>query len=146
MKYVAVSKKCAILVVALLTGFLLTACKGNHEGRGGMMFDVVAYKLDLTEHQEEKWFAIRDEFMRTKQEAMKEKLSHFEDAKALLLAENLDQERVLQALTEHQQRIQQAAPAMVEKLAEFHRTLSPEQKEKMVSMLSHIAKKKGHDG
>ena len=142
MKNVSLSRKIQLVVVVLLSGLFLTACKGHDEGHGGMMFDIAAYKLDLTEAQEEKWFAIRDELRQLKKEARKEKQNHLDEAKSLIMADSLDQAAVLNKFEQHQGRMLSAAPSVVEKLSAFHATLSVEQKEKVLKMLDHFAKKK----
>ena len=135
-----------MLIIVLLSGFFLTACKGHHGGHGSMMFDLASYKLDLTDAQEEKLFAIRDELKQLRKDARREKKARLEEAKALVMADNLDQVLVLKRFEEHQQKMLTAAPSIVEKVAEFHATLSPEQKEKIFGMLDRWASKgKGHD-
>ncbi len=142
MKNVSLSRKVQLVVVMLLSGLFLTACKGHHEGRGGMMFDIAAYKLDLTEVQEEKWFAIRDELKQLRKEARKEKQGHLDQAKSLIMADSLDQTEVLHQFEQHQGRMLSVAPSVIEKLSVFHATLTVEQKEKVVKMLDHFADKK----
>ncbi|OUS26720.1 hypothetical protein A9Q99_15960 [Gammaproteobacteria bacterium 45_16_T64] len=146
MRNILGSRKLHIVLMVLLTGFFLSACKGNHEGRGGMMFDLVAYKLDLTGEQEEKWFAIRDELKLMKANARQEKQAHIEEAKIMLMADSLDQTAVLAKLTQHQEVLRQTAPGIVQKVVEFHATLTQEQKEKVVDMMDHFAKKGKHEG
>ena len=142
MKNISLSRKIQLLVVVLLSGLFLTACKGHNEGRGGMMFDVAAYKLDLTEAQEEKWFAIRDELKQLRKEARKEKQSHLDQAKLLVMADSLDQAEVLNQFEQHQGRMLSAAPSVIEKLSAFHATLTAEQKDKVIKMLDHFASRK----
>lgn len=142
MKNVSLSRKIQLVVVMLLSGLFLTACKGHNEGHGGMMFDIAAYKLDLTEVQEEKWFAIRDELKQLRRDARKEKQSHVDQAKSLIMADSLDQAEVLNQFEQHQGRMLSAAPSVIEKLSEFHATLTAEQKEKVIKMLDHFANKK----
>ena len=142
MKNLSLSRKIQLIVVMLLSGLFLTACKGHNEGHGGMMFDIAAYKLDLTEAQEEKWFAIRDELKQLRKEARKEKQSHLDQAKSLIMADSLDQAEVLNQFEQHQGRMLSAAPSVVEKLSAFHATLTPAQKDKVIKMLDHFANKR----
>ena len=142
MKNGSLSRKIQLVVVMLLSGLFLTACKGHNEGLRGMMFDIAAYKLDLTEVQEEKWFAIRDELKHLRRDARKEKQSHVDQAKSLIMADSLDQAEVLNQFEQHQGRMLSAAPSVIEKLSEFHATLTAEQKEKVIKMLDHFASKK----
>jgi Spy/CpxP family protein refolding chaperone len=142
MRNVLLSRKIQLVVVMLLSGLFLTGCKGHNEGHGGMMFDVAAYKLDLTEAQEETWFAIRDELKQLRKEARKEKHNHLDQAKSLIMADSLDQAAVLNQFEQHQGRMLSAAPSVIEKLSAFHATLTVEQKDKVLKMLDHFAKKK----
>ncbi len=142
MKNGSLSRKIQLVVVVLLSGLFLTACKGHNEGHGGMMFDMAAYKLDLTEAQEEKWFAIRDELKQLRKEAREEKQNHLDKAKALIMADSLDQVEVLNQFEQHQGRMLSAAPSVIEKISEFHATLTVEQKEKVIKLLDRFAKKK----
>lgn len=145
MKKLSMSRKIQMFAIVLLSGFFLTACKGHHGEHGGRMFDLASYKLDLTDAQEEKWFAIRDELKQVRKDARSEKKAHLEEAKALVMADTLDQALVLKRFEEHQQKMLAAAPSIVEKVAEFHATLTPEQKEKVVGLFDRWASKsKGH--
>lgn len=141
MKILSFSRKIQLAIVVLLSGLFLTACKGHHEGRGSMMFDIAAYKLDLDDAQEEKLFAIRDEVQRLRKEARKEKRNHLEQSKALILADSLDQAQVLALFEQHQNTMSEVAPGIIAKVSEFHSTLTLEQKEKVVEMLDHLASK-----
>ncbi len=142
MKNVSLSRKIQLVVVILLSGLFLTACKGHNEGHGGMMFDIAAYKLDLTEAQEEKWFAIRDELKQLRKDARKEKRGYLDQAKSLIMADSLDQAEVLNQFEQHQGRMLSAAPSVIEKLSAFHATLTAEQKDKVIKMLDHFASRK----
>ena len=142
MKNVSLSRKIQLVVVMLLSGLFLTACKGHNEGHGGMMFDVAAYKLDLTEAQEETWFAIRDELKQLRKEARKEKQGYVDQATSLIMADSLDQAEVLHQFEQHQGRMLAAAPSVIEKISAFHATLTTEQKETVVKMLDRFSNKR----
>ncbi|MBL4703453.1 MAG: periplasmic heavy metal sensor [Flavobacteriales bacterium] len=135
------SKKVALLLAVIITGGLLTACKPHHGGPGGMMFDIMAYKLDLSDSQEEKLFAIGDEMKRIHEEHQADREVLKRTLIELVNDDEIDQQQVMGLLQEHQDRMTSAAPGVLEKIVDFHATLNSEQKAKIVEKIeSH----KGH--
>ena len=141
MRSVSIVRKLQFVFVFILGAFVLTACSGHHGDRGGMMFELVSYKLDLTEVQEEKLFAIREEMVRLRKEVKVERKQQLDDVKLLILADVLDQDAVQKRFEMHHDRLRELAPSMIALIAEFHATLTPEQKNKVVGVLDHWASK-----
>ena len=129
------------VLVLLAGGVLATACKPHDGPHGGMMFDVIAHRLDLSSAQEEKLLAIKDEMKRLRKESMAEKQSHKQVVINMITADTLDQQQVLDLFQQHQKQITAAAPSVVEKIATFHATLTPEQKEKIVNRIKSHKRK-----
>ena len=144
MKTLHFSRSVKLILVICAGGLFLAACQ-PHQGRhSGMMFDLVAYKLDLSEVQEEKLFAIKDEMKRLSREAMQEKQNHKQTLVDMINSDTLDQQQVLDMFQQHQEKIMAAAPSVIEKVAEFHASLTPDQKAKIVKKIeSHESKHHG---
>lgn len=138
MKKQSVKKATKWLGVIVLGGLLLTGCKHQAQ-RSGFIFDMVAYKLDMTDEQEVKWYAVRDEMKRLRDEAKQDKQTHINTLIGMINDDSLDQQQALNLVLQHQEKVATAAPSVIAKLAEFHLTLTPEQKEKIVDKIeSHL--------
>ena len=135
------SRPIKFVLVLLAGGVLATACKPHDGPHGGMMFDVIAHRLDLSDTQEEKLLAIKDEMKRLRKEAMAEKQSHKQIVIDMITADTLDQQQVLDLFQQHQDKLRAAAPSVVEKIANFHATLTSEQKEKIVKRIESHKRK-----
>jgi len=127
--------------VIVLGGVLFTGCKPDPDHKAGLMFDLVAYKLDLSDEQEVKWFAVRDEIKRLRDEARIEKQAHRQTLIDLVESDEMDQDQVFALFQLHQQKMAAVAPGVIEKLAEFHQTLNPDQKAKIVHKIESHAMK-----
>ena len=121
----------------IVLGSLLTAgCKHHHGKHGSFMFDMIAYKLDMTDEQEVKWYAVRDEITRLRDEAKQERYEQMQTLIDMVNADTLDQQQALALVEQHREKMAAAAPSVIAKLADFHATLSGEQKAKIVKKIS----------
>lgn len=136
-------KKIWIVVVAALPLLGFAAINGcRHERHPGAEFmaDYLAEALDLNDAQRRQADEIRAELM---EKGKGLKAAHHrtaEELKALLMADTLDQERLKAIAAEHRGRMDEIVDLAILRLAEFHSTLSAEQKAKLVDKMEKFRK------
>ena len=72
--------------------------------------------------------------MRTDKESMREEFV------AQLRSEEIDEVRVKAVIAEHRAQMDEVVDLIVDRLSEFHKTLTPEQKEKLVAKIETFKK------
>jgi periplasmic protein CpxP/Spy len=136
-------KKIGIVVAAVLPLMVLAVfagCRHERHPRTEFMVDYLAEALDLDEAQRRQVDQIRDELIRKGKEL---KVAHHrpaEELKSLLMADSLNQERLKAIVAEQRSRVDEFVDLVILRLAEFHRTLSAEQKTKLVSKIEKFSK------
>lgn len=137
----------AFTSVVLIVGALaLTACARHRspEERADWVTKRIAKQLDLDEQQRAKLEAVKQEMLTARGRLGKEEQTLFDDVVAQIQADRLDQAKVIQLLERRQELQRQVAPQVVAKIAEFHASLTPEQKAKAVEQLRHFRERMGH--
>ena len=137
-----------VAVIVVVTGAMaLTGCHRHRspEERIAHKFDHVAYHLDLNEEQKVKLDTVKDEILRARNEIRNEHQALFEEIVAQVQGNQLDETKVLQLIDQHHNLMNQVAPQVVAKVAEFHATLTPEQKTKAVEHLERIRERMNKD-
>jgi uncharacterized membrane protein len=134
-------KRIKYAAILLAGGLAISACRAEHGHPSPMMFDAMAYKLDLSESQETKWFAIRDAIKQARQAERNERQNTKTQILAQLQAETIDQQAVLAQLKNEQQKRLDQAPELIAKIAEFHATLNAEQKTKIAELIEKMGKR-----
>lgn len=133
-----------ISVVALLGvgSAIFAGCQHRDHQRGAeFMMDYMAEALDLNETQLAMANSYKDE-IRAKVMAMhSEKRKMYDELKAQLGSETIDTVRVKALVAEHRSGMDQVIDLVVDRIAAFHATLSPEQRTKLVSKLEKFEKK-----
>ena len=125
-----------ILGVALFSG-----CRRNSHGhKVEFMVDYISETLDLNESQQAQLDQIKDEFMAKAQQMHADKESMHEELVAQLRSEEIDQVRVKAVITEYRAQMDEIVDLMVVRLADFHKTLTPAQKEKLISKIETFKK------
>jgi Spy/CpxP family protein refolding chaperone len=104
----------------------------------------ITKELDLDQRQTAKLEAVKQEMLAARARLGKEHRALVDDAIAQIQADRLDQAKVLQLLERRQELHRQVAPQVVAKLAEFHASLTPEQKAKAVEHLRHFQERMGY--
>jgi Spy/CpxP family protein refolding chaperone len=124
--------------VVLVVGALFLMSCARHwtpEERADWVTKRIAKQLDLNEEQ-------RAKLERSK--LSKDQQTLFDDVMAQIQADRLDQAKVIQLFERRQELQRQLAPQVVAKIAEFHASLTPEQKAKAVEQLRHFRERMGH--
>ena len=124
----------ALAVALICSTMLFAGCK--HRGHKGVfMLDYVSEVLDLTELQEKELDAIRTEIMDKVEEVHTNHDSLRDQFKAQLSSEAIDKDVIYDLLTEHRKSKDAVVELAIDRLIDFHSTLSAEQREKLVTKL-----------
>ena len=136
------------LVVSLASGVaFFSGCRKHGHHRGAeFAVDYVSEVLDLTEPQQEQLVQIKDELVAKREQMHATKAKYHDEAVAMLLSESINQDRVKEIIAEHRAQMDEMIDLMVQRFAEFHSNLTPEQKAKLVKKLEDFHKWHGHDG
>lgn len=125
-----------ILGVALFSG----CRRHSHSHKAEFMVDYISETLDLNESQQAQLDQIKDELLVKAQGMHADKESMHGELVAQLRREEIDQERVKTLVAEHRAKMDEIVDLIVVRLAEFHKTLTPEQKEKLIAKIETFKK------
>ena len=134
------------LVVGLLLGVgLFTGCRHHGHDRGAeFAVDYVTEVLDLTDEQQAHLNQIKAEMMEKREQMHASNAKHYGEIIAQLGSEEIDQERVKVIIAEYRAQMDEMIDLAVVRIAEFHRTLTPEQKAKLVKKIESFRKYHNH--
>jgi len=125
-----------VLLIAGVAGF--SGCRRHsHAHKAEFMVDYVSETLDLNESQQEQLNQIKDELLEKAQQMHANKESMREELMVQLRSEEVDKEQVKSMIAEHRVQMDEIIDLLVDRLAEFHKTLTPEQKEKLVAKIQN---------
>ncbi len=132
----------AIICVSIAAALIFTGCR-SHSGpdRVEFMVDYIAETLDLTDPQREQLDGIKEEFIAKAQEMHENKAAMHAEFLAELRKAEIDQEKVKDLIAQKRAQMDEIINLTVVRLAEFHSTLTPEQREKLVAKLEYFRKK-----
>ena len=138
-----VKKGLYILMIGMLISgvALFSGCRRHSHGhKAEFMVDYISETLDLNESQQAQLDQIKDELMAKAQQMHADKESMHAELVAQLRSEEIDQMRVKAVVAEHRTQMDEIIDLIVDRLAEFHRTLTPAQKEKLISKIETFKK------
>jgi len=134
-----------------LIAFLLLSVAGfagcrrhSPDQKAEFMVDYVSETLDLNESQKAHLDQIKEELLEKGSRMHTDKAAMHSELISQLRSEEIDQERLRAMVTEHRVKMEEMIDLAIVKLAEFHKTLTPEQREKLVSKLESFKKWHGH--
>ncbi|CAB1077320.1 hypothetical protein JY97_02755 [Alkalispirochaeta odontotermitis] len=128
-----------VLLIAGVAGF--SGCRRHsHAHKAEFMVDYISETLDLNESQQEQLNQIKDELLEKAQQMHANKESMHEDLVAQLRSDEIDQEFVKTKIAEHRAQMDEIIDLVVVRFADFHKTLTPEQKEKLVAKIETFKK------
>ena len=136
-----------ILIILLVLGIAaFSGCRrhGGHH-RAEFMIDYVAETLDLTESQEEHLNQIKDELIDKGRQMHANRDAMHSEFIEELKKEEIDQENLRKLVAVKRAQMDEMIDLMIVRLTEFHRTLTPEQKNKLVAKLESFKKWHRHD-
>lgn len=130
------------LIGMLISGVaLFSGCRRHSHGhKAEFVVDYISETLDLNESQQAQLDQIKDELLVKAQGMHADKESMREELVAQLRSEEIDQERVKTLVAEHRAKMDEIVDLIVVRLAEFHKTLTPEQKEKLIAKIETFKK------
>jgi len=130
------------LIGMLISGVaLFSGCRRHSYGhKAEFIVDYISETLDLNESQQTQLDQIKDELIAKAQGMHADRESMREELVAQLRSEEIDQERVKTLVAEHRAKMDEIVDLIVVRLAEFHKTLTPEQKEKLIAKIETFKK------
>lgn len=131
-----------LLVIACVSSLLIfSGCKQfNRKSHHDFALDYVEDLLDLTEAQKATLKQYEKEVMVIAAPLKEEKAAMHALAKQQLASDEIDIAKVKEAMAEHQKRITIVLDLTVEKVAAFHKELTPEQRKKLIEKLDKFEK------
>ena len=90
----------------------------------------IASELDLNEAQKAKLELVKQEFLAQREKGKQEREEAFQTVLAQIRSKQLDTEKLQALIEQRHKRMGEAAPSVLKKIADFHASLSDEQKEK----------------
>jgi len=120
---------------------LFSGCRqpsGAHKAE--FIVDYISETLDLDDSQQAQLNEIKDELMEKAGQMRGDRASMYAELVSQLRSEKIDQARVKALIAEHRAKMDEIIDLIVVRLAEFHKTLSPEQKEKLIAKIETFKK------
>ena len=93
-------------------------------------------ELDLTKEQRSKLVHISDELSNLENEMKKDHNELKEEFINSIASDELDQAKILEWVKEKQKQVDEFAPFIIAELADFHKSLNPEQRKKLADELN----------
>lgn len=133
-------KSLVVLTVAAACSLLLfVACKPHHP-KGAFFLDYLSESLDLSENQQSTLENIRVELTEKIEELHSNKKEMHSTLKNEISSDVIDKVVVKQLIADHREGMDEVIDLAIEKLAEFHATLSIDQREKLLKKLEKFEK------
>ena len=126
----------SLICVFISAALVFTGCRSHSpDDKAEFMVDYIAETLDLNETQRVQLNEIKEEFLAKAKDMHAKKAAMHAEFKAELLKEEIDQQRVRELIAQKREQMAEIMDLAVVRLAEFHKTLSAEQREKLVAKL-----------
>jgi Spy/CpxP family protein refolding chaperone len=126
----------ALICVFISAALAFNGCRSHSaHDKAEFMVDYIAETLDLDNTQRAQLDGIKAEFLAKAKEMHEKKEAMHAEFKAELLKEEIDQQRMKELMAQKREQMAEIMDLAVVRLAEFHKTLSTEQKEKLVVKL-----------
>ena len=138
-----VKKGTYILLIALLAsslGFFSGCRRDSHVHKAEFIVDYIVETLDLTESQQDQLNLIKDELMEKGKQMRAGHESMHEEIVAQLGSEEINQERMKTLIAERRAKMDDFIDLALARLTEFHKTLTAEQRAKLVAKIETFKK------
>ena len=132
-----------VLIVILVPGILLASgCRrpGPHGAAAYFMVDYIAETLDLRDAQREQLNGIKDELLEKAKALREGHQSLREEIMVQLKSDAVDRQKLKDMVAEKRARMDEVISLVIDRLAEFHQTLTLEQKTKLVDKIQSFIK------
>jgi Spy/CpxP family protein refolding chaperone len=133
-----VKKSLSIALIGIFASAVLVfnGCRSHSaHDKAEFMVDYIAETLDLSDTQRAQLDEIKEEFLAKAKDMHAEKEAMHTEFKAELLKAEIDQDRIKALMAQKREQMAEMMDLAVVRLADFHATLSAEQKEKLVAKL-----------
>ena len=135
----------SIIAVLLVSVAGLAGCRRHSPGaKAEFMVDYVSETLDLSESQRAHLDLIKEEMLEKAMEMRADKKTMHTELVAQLKSEKIDKDSLKAMVNEHKIKMEALIDLGIERLAEFHETLTTEQREKLVAKVESFKKWHGH--
>ena len=132
---------CAFISAALL----FSGCRSNSPNhKAEFMVDYIAETLDLDEGQRAQLDVIKEEFMAKAKEMHAQKEAMHAEFVAELRKDHIDQVKIRDLISQKRAQMDEIVDLAVNSLVDFHKNLTPEQREKLVAKLEWFHNKHNH--
>jgi protein CpxP len=146
--------KIALIVIGALFGIGLAVFLGGRayfmslspEQKAEKFASHVACRLSMTDDQKGKFNGIVKSVVDKMKPYHNERSNMKSDIISIIRSESFDKKRVEALADKKMKDMQELRPFMIEKIAEVHAILTPEQKEKLIAMLEKHHRHFGHFG
>ena len=134
------------LIAVLLIGIIgFTGCRRHSpDQKAEFMVDYVSETLDLSESQRAHLDQIKKEMLEKAMEMRADKKTMHAELVVQLKREKIDKDSLKSMVNDHKNKMEVLIDLGIERLAEFHETLTPEQREKLVGKVESFKKWHGH--
>jgi Spy/CpxP family protein refolding chaperone len=137
------SKKLIIILLATMTALILSSCYRTPEQRAEHMVKHLAAELKLDDSQTAKLEKIKDEFLAKRPGMIKMREETVKEANDLMRSAEIDKARLNALAEKNQTQVNDMIQFVFAKFTEIHDMLTPEQREKLVSMIEkHMTDKR----
>lgn len=135
-----------LICVFISSALLFSGCRShspNHKAE--FMVDYLAETLDLDDGQRAQLDGIKEEFMVKAKEMHAQKEAMHAEFMAELRKEVINSDNLKGLIAQKRAQMDEMIDLALARLVEFHKTLSPEQKEKLVAKLEWFHNKHQHN-
>jgi Spy/CpxP family protein refolding chaperone len=134
-----------LICVFVSAALLFTGCRSHSpDHKAEFMVDYITETLDLNDGQRAQLDEIKEEFLAKAKEMRAQKEAMHDELMAELRKEEINQQRMKELISQKHEQLAEILDLAVVRLADFHRTLTPDQKEKLVAKLEYFRKKHQH--
>jgi Spy/CpxP family protein refolding chaperone len=135
----------ALIGVFISGALVFTGCRSHsHEGKAEFMIDYIAETLDLTDEQRVQLDGIKDEFIAKAKEMHAQKEAMHAAFMDELRKEQISRENLNDLIDQKRAQMDGFINLAMDRLVEFHKTLSAEQREKLVAKIEYFHEKHQH--
>ncbi len=125
-----------IIGMVVIGAIVVSACHlASHVERRERAINWLSSRLELTEDQKSKLLSINDEINNLEVEAKTYRGQTKAEIIEMLGSEKLDQDRILAIVDEGKKRVDYFAPKIIAGIADFHKSLSREQRRKLAAQI-----------
>jgi len=135
-----------ILLGVFLTATLLSGCMGHSpEDRANFIVHRIKNELDLNDTQMAKLEGIKNQWLENQKAQKPMREAEANKVIAMVRSDKLDVTALKAMIKDHEDKINDFSPKLLDSLADFHASLTPQQREKMATRMEELKKHFSHD-